>query len=133
MLNQMTKDSFDLKAGEHLLFTENVRLYKNSIVLVVGNNKVVFINSLADIKKAVSVNNETNQFNAEGFLVRVTPSTMAKVYTFHHDFEDFAFDQDDTLESLVKVSEEQEADKNSTISLRGHIKMFSLGNSIDRL
>lgn len=120
----------DKNLGEYLIYTANVRLYKKSIVLVVGNNKLVFL-TLGQVKKACQ-SNEDGETESEGFIVKITLSTFAKVYTFKNDFDGFSFSSDDTYDTLEEVSREQ-ISSDSRISERGHIKMFAMENSIESL
>ena len=116
----------DLKEGEYYLFTRNLRLYKNSVVMVTGNNKAVFL-KWGTFCKAL---NSTS--NLDGYIVKMNANTLDKVYTFRHDFEGFCFEKDDTAERLKAIADEQEASEDH-LGNRGTIKMFHLENSFERL
>jgi len=129
MINKNCRD-FKIANNENVIFTTNVRLYKNKPVLVVGNNKVVFLNA-GDFAKAQAYIHETMDVLAEGFLVKV--HSDSKIYTFHHDFDGFCFEKDDTMESLIELGEQQDKDDKDFYQIKGKLNFFSLSNSIDRL
>lgn len=128
MFHNCIKENLETKENEFTIFTENVRLYKGSPVLVVGNNKVVFIRA-CDVKKARASENE--ETIADGFVVRINPKYF-KNYTFKNDFEDFCFEKEDTIEDLLNASKEQE-NNNICYSLRGHIHWSHPETAIYRL
>jgi len=125
------KESRDYKFGDaDVVFTANVRLYKNKPVLVIGNNSVIFL-SASDFIKADSIDYENHETIGEGFIVRLNRNS--KIYTFKNSFEDFYFEKDDTIESLIDLGRKQDEDKNCIFVFRGHINFFYLERSIDRL
>lgn len=130
MIEQTTKTELGVADGDIVVFTASVRLYKGSPVLVVGSNKVIFLR-LSDIKKACE--SKDGEIIAEGFVVKMSKSSFDKVYSFRKDFDGFAFEKDDTFDSLSEVARQQEEDKSVNIHRRGMIRMFYLENSIASL
>lgn len=121
----------DYKFGDaDVVFTANVRLYKNKPVLVIGNNSVIFL-SAGDFVKAHSMDSESHETIEEGFIVRLNRNS--KIYTFRNSFEDFCFEKNDTIESLIDLGRKQDEDKDCIIQPCGHLNFFCLEGSIDRL
>jgi len=144
MFNKFAKEQSGLKEGQFLVFTDNVRLFKGKPVLVVGNNKVIFLD-LSQVTKAESIPMHvvSDEFGPSlepvegespiyGFIVKLNDFSFSKVYTFRNGFADFCFEKDDTLDSLKKVNAEQDSSMDD-ISPRGHIKMTAPENSIESL
>ena len=130
MINEATRQEIGAADGEIIVFTANVRLYKGSPVLVVGNNKLIFINASA-IRKGITMSREEETI-AEGFIVKLNKDNFKKIYSFKHDFDGFAFDKEDTFESLSEIAKKQNDDRD-IINRRGKIRMFYLENSIESL
>lgn len=104
--NKVDDDNF-------VLATDNLRgIYRygalTAIVLVVGNNKVVFLQPWQVRKAEVILSEDENgeDETADTYRVHLNREHF-KVYTFSHDFDDFAFDKEDTFDSLKAVAESQ--------------------------
>ena len=90
-----------LNEDEIILLTKNVIIIKDNYVLIVGNNKAVYLKDWA-------VKQVRNYYeNIEAYAVKLNRKYF-KIYTFKSDFEDFAFDKDENFDDLFKVAEEQE-------------------------
>ncbi len=129
MINKNCRD-FKIADTDKVVFTENVRLYKGKAVLVIGSNKVVFLNA-DSFAKAECYIHDTMDEVAEGFLVKLDRN--AKVYTFRHDFEGFCFSKDDTIDSLIELGGQQERDDKYFYQIRGKLNYFYLSSSIESL
>lgn len=135
MINKNCRD-FKIADDENAVFTSNVRLYKGNPVLVVGSNKVVFLNA-GSFAKAECFDNDTHETIADGFLVKIDRN--AKVYTFHHDFDGFCFPKDDddtdtdTIEGLIALGKVQEREERDFYQIRGKLNYFYLSSSIESL
>lgn len=130
MINKNCRD-FKIADTDKVVFTENVRLYKGKAVLVIGSNKVVFLNA-GSFAKAECYTNDSNQEHiADGFLVKLNKD--AKVYAFRHDFDGFCFEKDDTIEGLIALGKVQERDDKDFYQIRGKLNYFCLSSSIESL
>ena len=87
-----------------ILITKNIITVKGNPVLVVGNNKAVYLKPW-QIK---SVHNYYDGFNADAVKLN---RNYFKVYTFKNDFEGFSFDNDETFESLAEIAKSQNDEK----------------------
>ncbi len=94
-----------------IIVTNNIKLVKGSLVLVVANNKAVFLKDW----QILSIKNWDLQLNS--YVVKLNKNFF-KVYEFKTDFENIYIDQETTFDELVKISKEQE-DKNIKWAL-GH-------------
>lgn len=108
-----------------IIFTNNVTAVKGSPVLIVDNNKAVY---LKDWQLAgVGIKDENGQYIADTYAVKINRNYF-KAYTFKSDFNNVSFDEQDTFDSLKALAEEQEKTGKS-------IKSFSLNiysNSIEK-
>ena len=83
-----------------IIITNNIKVIKGSYVLVVDNNKAVYLKDW-QVKR---VHNFYN--NMSGYAVKLNRNYF-KSYTFSFDFEDMAFDQEDTFDSLKELAATQ--------------------------
>lgn len=83
-----------------ILITNNVRLVKNSPVLVIGNNKVVYL-------KDYQLENLMNWSRGIYTYAVKLNRNYFKIYTFQNEFEGFMFDEDETFDSLLEVAKIQ--------------------------
>lgn len=98
--NKYFKFNHILNEDEIIVVTGNVKFIKDNFVLVVGNNKVVYLKEW----NIVRVHNYDLGLNA--YAVKLNRKYF-KTYTFKSDFEDFHFEKDDTFESLIEIAKEQ--------------------------
>ena len=98
--NKYFKFNHILNEDEIIVVTGNVKFIKDNFVLVVGNNKVVYLKEW----NIVRVHNYDLGLNAHAVKLN---RKYFKTYTFKNDFEDFHFEKDDTFESLIEVAKEQ--------------------------
>ena len=90
-----------LNEDEIILVTKNIKIIKDNYVLIVGNNKAVYLKDWA-VKKI------RNYYeNIEAYAVKLNRKYF-KIYTFKSNFEDFVFEKDENFDDLLKVAEEQE-------------------------
>lgn len=90
-----------LNENEIIIVTENIRIVKENPVLVIGNNKVVYLKDWA----VRPVRNYENGVYA--YAVKLNKNYF-KVYTFKSDFEDLFFEKEDSFDDLLKTAKEQE-------------------------
>lgn len=84
-----------------IVITNNIKEIKNSLALVVDNNKAVFLKEW----QVESVYNYDEGIRA--FAVKLNKKYF-KVYTFRNDFDNFDFDKEDSFESLKELAEVQQ-------------------------
>lgn len=108
------KDSWKQKSNKYVYYkavqdndnfiirTNNIKLIKGNLVLVVGNNKAVY---LKDWQVRQSRTRDLTEFN----LVKLNRKYF-KTYTFKNNFDNFSFKKDETFDDLLKVAKKQ--DKN---------------------
>ena len=84
-----------------IIITDNVRYIKGCPVLVVDNNKVVYLKDWL----VMPIRNYDNGIYA--YAVKITRKFF-KIYTFKNEFEDVYFEKEDTFDDLLKVSKEQD-------------------------
>jgi hypothetical protein len=87
---------------EIILVTSNVIQVKGNPVLVVGNNKVVYLKDFC----VQPVHNYDLGINAYAVILK---RQYFKVYTFKNDIDGFAFDHDESFDDLVAAAKEQDA------------------------
>ena len=90
-----------LNENEIIIVTENVRIVKGNPVLVIGNNKVVYLKDWA----VRPVRNYEN--NVYAYAVKLNRNFF-KVYTFKSDFEDLYFEKEENFDDLLELAKEQE-------------------------
>jgi hypothetical protein len=98
--NKYFKFNHILNKDEIIVVTRNVKFIKDNFILVVGNNKAVYLKEW----NIVRVHNYDLGLNAHAVKLN---RKYFKIYTFKNDFEDFHFENDDTFESLLEVAKEQ--------------------------
>lgn len=97
---------------EIVIVTSNVITVKGTPVLVVGNNKVVYLKDFC----VEPVHNYDLGINAYAVILK---REYFKVYTFKKDFEDFHFEKEESFDDLVATAKEQD-EVNMKVSL-GHM------------
>lgn len=87
---------------EIYLVTNNLTGVKGNPVLVVGNNKAVYL-------KEWQIKNVYNYYDGIGdsYIVKLNRKYF-KPYEFKSGFDNFSFDKDETFDDLLKVAQEQE-------------------------
>lgn len=83
-----------------IIITNNIKIIKGSYVLLVDNNKGVYLKEW----QVKPVHNFYNSMSA--YAVKLNRKYF-KPYTFKFEFEDMAFIQEDTFDSLMAVAETQ--------------------------
>lgn len=94
-----------------IIITNNIKYIKGNPVLVVDNNKVVYL-------KDWLVKPVRNYYNGIYAYAAKINRKFFKVYTFKNDFEDMAFEKENTFDDLLEIAKEQD-EKNMAIAL-GH-------------
>ena len=83
-----------------IIITNNIKTIKGNLVLLVDNNKGVYL-------KDWQVKTVHNYYNGmSGYAVKLNRKYF-KPYTFRFDFEDMAFEKEDTFDSLKAIAETQ--------------------------
>lgn len=90
-----------LSDDEIIIITNNVREIKDSLTLVVDNNKVVYLKDWQ--VEPVKAYNE----GIYGYAVKINRKYF-KAYTFKSEFSNFSFKNEDTFESLKELAKLQE-------------------------
>ena len=95
---------------EIIIVTSNIKIIKDTPVLVVGNNKAVYLKDW--------LIREVRNYNLDiyDYAVKLNRKYW-KVYTFKSDFEDIFIEKEATFDDLVEVAKEQNK-KNMPIALR---------------
>lgn len=88
---------------EIVLITNNIRVVKDSFVLIVDNNKAVFLKSWQVKAVKVLIENDT----VRAWAVKLNRNYF-KVYTFKSDFEDFSFEKEQNFDDLLEVAKDQD-------------------------
>lgn len=91
-----------------LIFTNNVESIKGNPVLVVDNDKVVY---LKDWNIAGANIRDKDGNVSETYAVKLDRNYF-KTYTFKNNIGDYSFDQQDTFDSLLSVAKQQERQRN---------------------
>ena len=87
-----------------IIITGNVKIVKGSYVLVIGSNKAVFL-------KPWQVKEVHNYYSGySGYAVKLNRNYF-KPYTFKTGFDDFAFDDEDTFDTLKADAESQNSEQ----------------------
>lgn len=106
-VDQYSKKRFGFDGSKHkdpdviTIITGNVRRFKDDYVLVVDNNKVVFLKGwqIAPIY--------CNELGMNAFAVKLNRKYF-KPYTWKaSEFTDFLFEKEDTFDSLAETAKEQ--------------------------
>lgn len=83
-----------------IIVTNNIKTIKGNMVMIVDNNKAVYL-------KDWQVRRVHNFYNGvSAFAVKLNRKSF-KPYTFRFDFEDMAFEQEGTFDSLKECAAEQ--------------------------
>ena len=96
-----------------IIITNNIKTIKGSFVMLVDNNKAVYLKDW----QVRPVHNYGAGINA--YAVKLNRKYW-KVYTFKTDFDDMAFEKEDTFDDLVNIAKEQDT-VNMPIAT-GHMK-----------
>lgn len=84
-----------------IIVTNNVRFVKGNPVLLVDNNKVVYL-------KDWNIKAVRNYYNdIYGYAVKLSRQYF-KVYTFRNDFDDVAFEKEESFDDLYNVAVAQQ-------------------------
>lgn len=84
-----------------IIITNNIKTIKGNMVMIVDNNKAVYL-------KDWQVRRVHNFYNGvSAFAVKLNRKYF-KPYTFRFDFEDMAFEQEETFDSLKECATEQD-------------------------
>lgn len=94
-----------------IIITNNIKYIKGNPVLVVDNNKVVYLKDWL-VEPVRNYNNGIYAYAAK------VSRKFFKVYTFKNDFEDMAFEKETTFDELVEIAKEQ--DENNMAIALGH-------------
>ena len=98
--NKYFKFNHVISDDEIIIVTNNVKFIKGNPVLVIDNNKVVYLKEW----NVAEVRNYNKDLYA--FAVKLNRKYW-KEYTFKNDFDDMCFEQADTFDSLKAVAEMQ--------------------------
>lgn len=98
--NKYFKFNHVISDDEIIIVTNNVKFIKDNPVLVIDNNKVVYLKEW----NVAEVRNYNKDLYA--YAVKLNRKYW-KEYTFKSDFEDMCFEQSDTFDSLKAVAEMQ--------------------------
>lgn len=84
-----------------IIITSNIKVLKGNFVLLVDNNKGVYL-------KDWQVRKVHNYYNGiVGYAVKLNRKYF-KPYEFKFEFEDMAFEKENTFDDLLEVAKEQE-------------------------
>lgn len=110
---EMKKDSnqyFSFKRvhsdDEIVIITNNIARVKDSFVLVVDNNKCVYLKTWQIKRVKVLIDDCDSAIFA--FAVKLNRNFF-KVYTFKSDFEEFSFEKEETFDDLLEVARKQDS------------------------
>lgn len=88
---------------EIILITNNIHQIKDSLVLIVDNNKAVYL-------KDWQVRGVMNYYEeVYAFAVKLSRKYF-KTYTFKNDFDFVGFEKEDTFDSLLEVAKSQDGE-----------------------
>lgn len=98
--NKHFKFNHVINDDEIILITNNVRFIKNNPVLVIDNNKVVYLKDW----NVLEIHNF--KYGLYAYAVKLNRKYW-KEYTFKEEFDDVYFKEADTFDSLKAVAETQ--------------------------
>lgn len=105
---EITNDGKDILKFKHyindnelIVITNNIKTWKDQFVLVVNNNKVVFLKSW----QVQPVKNWEHQLNA--YAVKLNRNFF-KTYELKFDYDDMHFTNETTFDELVSIAKEQD-------------------------
>lgn len=90
----------DIDNDNIIIVTNNIVFTDKAPVLVVGNNKAVYLKDW----QLMPVRNYYE--GIYGYAVKLNRNYF-KVYTFSSNFENFSFDKEDTFDSLLEIAKQQ--------------------------
>lgn len=85
-----------------IINTKNIKQVKDSFVLIVDNNKAVYLKGW-QIRAA----HNWSELGDDLYIVKLSRNYF-KTYTFNSRFENFCFDKEETFDDLVEVAKEQD-------------------------
>lgn len=85
-----------------IIFTTNIRVINGNFVLIVGNNKAVYLKEW-QLKIASSWD-----MDISGYVVKLNRNYF-KPYTFRSEFNGVMFSKDETFDDIYEIAQEQEA------------------------
>ncbi len=85
-----------------IINTNNIKVIKNNFVLIVDNNKAVYLKEW-QVRCAHNWGDICNDF----YVVKLNRKYF-KSYTFKFEFTDFSFEKEDTFDDLMKVAKAQD-------------------------
>lgn len=83
-----------------IIVTNNIKLIKDSYVLIVGNNKAVYLKDW----QVRPIRNYWEEVNA--YAVKLNRNFF-KTYTFRNNFDDFYFEKEETFDDLKEIASTQ--------------------------
>lgn len=86
-----------------IILTNNIKVLKGNYVLLVDNNKGVYLKDW-QVRKVHNFD-----YGVNTYAVKLNKNYF-KPYTFNFNFDDMAFEKEDTFETLVEVANEQNAE-----------------------
>ena len=100
--NQYFKFNRIIDSDTIVVLTNNVRIINKNLVLIVGNNQVVYLKDWQcwDVDNA--------DLGLQTTAVRLNRNYF-KIYTFKSEFEDVHFETPDTFDTLLETAKEQQA------------------------
>ena len=98
-----------LSDDEIIIVTNNIKTIKNSLVLLVDNNKAVYLKDW-QVRKCSNYNE-----GIDAYIVKLNRKYF-KPYTFSFDFDDYSFEKENTFDYLLQVAKEQQ-DENLSFKL----------------
>lgn len=103
----------EAKPDDIVIFTADVRCYRGSMALAIGDSKAIFINragqgAVYDMDKVETI--------SKGAFVVIHPWQLAKPYSFKVPFPWACFEKDETEESLRAIEAKQSKDYDATRS-----------------
>lgn len=88
-----------------IVSTNNIKVIKNNYVLIVDNNKAVYLKDWLVRQAHFWISEEG--FGENCHLVKLSRNFF-KAYTFKSDFDGFCFDKEETFDDFVAMAKEQD-------------------------
>jgi hypothetical protein len=98
-----------LNDDEIIIVTNNIKTIKNNLVLLVDNNKAVYLKDW-QVRRCYNYNE-----SIDAYLVKLNRKYF-KTYTFTSNFDDYSFEKENTFDDLLQVAKEQQ-DENLSFKL----------------
>lgn len=96
-----------------IIRTNNIRRFKDSLVLVVGNNKVVYLKDW-QVRQVIF---KLNRDWLKTFVVKINRNYF-KMYSWKSDFTDFYFEKDNDFDSWKEIASSQTEGTISEVGLK---------------